>query len=123
MIRHATIPRCRLTDHGCASGRQLVTTPLLESGYNMKMEVGIKQAKTDLSKLIVEAQQGKRVFLMNRGKRIAEIVPVRAEATVEKDNRGLGMLKDKVRLPPGWGTQKERRQSTDEILQLMGIEH
>jgi len=85
------------------------------------MEVGIKQAKTDLSKLIVEAQHGKRVFLMNRGKRIAEIVPVRAEAAADKDDRGLGMFKDKIRLPPGWGTQKERRQSTEEVLQLMGI--
>jgi prevent-host-death family protein len=86
------------------------------------MEVGIKQAKTNLSKLIADVQQGKRVFVTNQGKRVVELVPV-VQVPPEENKRGLGMFKDKIRLPPGWDTQKARRQASEELLKLMGIEN
>ncbi len=83
------------------------------------MEVGIKQAKSNLSKLVNDAQQGKRVFLVNRGKRVAELVPVSEPAV--KNRRGLGMFKEKIHPPKGWGSKKQRKQSEKQILELMGI--
>jgi antitoxin (DNA-binding transcriptional repressor) of toxin-antitoxin stability system len=86
------------------------------------MDVGIKKAKTDLSRLVQEAQSGKRVFLMNRGKRIIELVPVNAPDQTAQDNRGFGMFKDKARLPADWDSQKSRRKATAEVMKLMGID-
>ena len=83
------------------------------------MDVGIKQAKSDLSKLIGEARQGKRVFLVNRGKRVVELVPVSEGAL--KSARGLGMFRDRIHLPKGWGSKKQRKESEKRILELMGI--
>ncbi len=77
------------------------------------MEIGIKQAKTDLSKLIEAAQAGQRIYLMNRGRRVAEVVPVSSEATPA---RGYGMYKGKVKLPKGWGSQKQREKLEREII-------
>ena len=84
------------------------------------MEVGIKQARANLSKLIAEAQQGKRVFVTNRGKRVVELVPV-TQALDATGRRGLGMFKHKICLPPRWDTQRSRRQASGEVLKLMGI--
>ena len=78
------------------------------------MEVGIKQAKNNLSNLIVQAQAGTRVFLINRGKRVAEIVPVAQTNTGPQ--RGLGMFKEHIKLPARWGTQPERERAEKELL-------
>jgi len=85
------------------------------------MDVGIKQAKTDLSKLISEAQQGKRVFITNHGRRVIELAPVSSQEP-ESDTRGYGMFKGQINLPPGWGTQKARRKATQDVIKLMGID-
>lgn len=78
------------------------------------MEVGIKQAKNDLSKLVSEARSGTRVYLMNRGKRVAEIVPTDQTDTIP--NRGLGMFKDKFKGPSYWDSPKNRARFTKEFM-------
>jgi hypothetical protein len=50
------------------------------------------------------------------------LLPFETKLRWKKDDRGLGMFKDKIRLPPDWCTQKERRQSTEEVMKLMGID-
>lgn len=81
------------------------------------MNVGIKEAKTNLSKLIADAQQGKRVYLTNQGKRVIELVPVSDEPVAS--DRGLGMFKHKIHLPVNWGTQEARREETEDLLKSM----
>jgi len=60
------------------------------------MEIGIKDAKNNLSSLVSQARAGTRVVLTNRGQKMVELVPVK-----EGDNivakRGLGWLKGKGR--------------------------
>ncbi len=85
------------------------------------MDIGIKQAKQDLSKLVMEVGHGKRVFLMNRGKRVAEIVPVEESSAESSNQRGFGMYKHKIHLTADWDSQKARREATAEVLDLMGI--
>lgn len=81
------------------------------------MEVGIKQAKNELSNLIVKAREGTRVFLVNRGERVAEIIPV--VATGASKNRGLGMFQDQIKLPPRWGSQNEREKAERDLLKTI----
>jgi prevent-host-death family protein len=81
------------------------------------MEIGIKQARNDLSKLLLAAQRGDRVFLTNRGKRVAEIVPIKEVSTVTQ--RGLGMFKGQIALPKGWGSQKHRLKSEKELIAMI----
>ncbi len=83
------------------------------------MEVGIKQAKASLSKLVTQAQTGERVFLTNHGKRVIELVPVKTRAD-QAPNRGLGMYSD-VKLPPGFGSKKQRRAATESVLKDMAL--
>lgn len=90
-------------------------------GYNGGVDIGIKQAKQDLSKLVMEVGHGKRVFLMNRGKRVAEIVPVAGSSVEATNQRGFGMFKHKIHLPADWDSQKARREATAEVLDLIGI--
>ncbi len=81
------------------------------------MEVRIKRAKTSLSKLVKQAQKGERVFLTKRGQRVIELVPVKTRAD-QVPNRGLGMYSD-VKLPPGFGSKKQRRAATESVLKDM----
>jgi prevent-host-death family protein len=81
------------------------------------MEIGIKQAKTSLSKLVAQVQQGDRVFLTNHGKRVVELTPVIARPD-RPPNRGLGLYKD-VKLPSGFGSKKQRRAATQSVLREM----
>ena len=81
------------------------------------MDMGIKQARNDLSKLLLTAQRGDRVFLTNRGKRVAEIVPIKHASAAKQ--RGLGMFKDQIRLPQGWGSQKQRLKSEKELTAMI----
>ncbi len=81
------------------------------------MEVGIKRAKSSLSKLVGLVQNGDRVFLTNHGERVAELVPVKTSKNLPP-NRGLGMYKD-VKLPSGFGSQKQRRSATNAVLKDM----
>lgn len=79
----------------------------------MDVEVGIKEAKNNLSRLVAAAQKGRRVYLMNRGKRVAQVVPI---STGDEDKRGRGMFKEEIRLPAGWGSQKQREQWEKDFL-------
>jgi prevent-host-death family protein len=64
------------------------------------MEIGIKQAKTDLSKLVRAALRGEKVVIANRGKPLVELVPITRPA---KPDRGYGsMRKALCKLPKGW---------------------
>jgi prevent-host-death family protein len=69
------------------------------------MEVGIREAKNKLSKLVeAVVRNGEDVYLTRRGERIAKIVP----AAKPKDPRaGLGMWQGQVNLYPGWDSPEE----------------
>ena len=86
------------------------------------MEVGIKQAKNDLSKLVIAARQGQRVYLMNRGKRIAEIVPVRPKKEESARLPGYGMFKGELNFPDGWNSQEARDRDEAELMQMINGE-
>ena len=56
----------------------------------------VHQAKTNLSKLIAEAEQGKEVVIARGKKPVAKLVPIK---TRSKD-RGYGSLKGKISYGP-----------------------
>lgn len=68
------------------------------------MEVGIREAKNSLSKLVDAARSGKPVYLTNRGQRVAQILPAPKRPA---PNRGFGCLKGKINLYPGWDSREE----------------
>jgi len=74
------------------------------------MEVGIRNAKNTLSKLVEAVQAGEEVFLTNRGVRVAQLVPARKPAA---KNRGRGSWKGKVNLYPGWDSPEEDKKIED----------
>jgi prevent-host-death family protein len=43
----------------------------------MSTRVNMHQAKTDLSQLVAQAEQGEEVIIMRAGKPVARIVPIR----------------------------------------------
>jgi prevent-host-death family protein len=64
------------------------------------MEVGIKAAKNDFSKIIKAAMSGEEVVITSHGKPLVRLVP---EPAKPKDpRRGYGRLKGKLNLYPGW---------------------
>jgi prevent-host-death family protein len=71
------------------------------------MELGIRAAKNNLSKLVEAALGGEEVFLTNRGERVAQIVPAPRPTSRE---RGRGAWKAKVNLYPGWDSPDEDKQ-------------
>ena len=83
------------------------------------MEVGIKDAKNNLSSLVLQARAGTRVFLTNRGQKVAELVPVQEEEAPEVANRGLGWLKGKAKFPKDY--QKWKEKSSRAVMKDMGI--
>ena len=83
------------------------------------MEVGIKKAKNDLSQLVVRVRQGERVFLINRGKRVAELIPVQPKRAVLAALRGYDMFRDVITLPPGWDTREARERDEQEALKAI----
>ncbi len=82
------------------------------------MEIGIKEAKNNLSSLIEQARVGARVFVTNRGERMVELVPVQDS---KAPDRGLGWLKGKSELPKGFGTAKWKKSGADAVLRDMGL--
>ena len=70
------------------------------------MEVGIKQAKIDLSKLIGRVRAGEAVTLTNHGEPVAKLVAVRV---VNRREKGYGRLREQLRgLPPDWDSPEEK---------------
>jgi prevent-host-death family protein len=80
------------------------------------MEVGIREAKNNLSKLVETVRRGEKVYLTNRGQRVAEIVttPLRSDW-----RKAYGLLRGKVNLYPGWDSPEEDKRIEDmfEVLQ------
>lgn len=69
------------------------------------MEVGIREAKNSLSKLVQAALEGEEVYLTRRGERAVQIV-----ATPKPSGRfskGRGSWKGKTNLYPGWDSPEE----------------
>jgi prevent-host-death family protein len=74
------------------------------------MEVGIREAKNNLSKLVDAVRHGEEVILTKRGRPLAKLVPVPAPWT---PGRGRGFLKGKVNLYPGWDSPEEDKKIED----------
>ena len=70
------------------------------------MDVGIREAKNNLSKLVEAMLEGEQVYLTNRGNRVAQLIPAPKKPS---RNRGWGCLKGKVNLYPGWDSEEEDR--------------
>ena len=69
--------------------------------YAQSMEIGIKAAKGDLSKIIKAALSGEKVVITNHGKPLVRLVPEPAKR--KHPNRGYGALKELLAdLPPDW---------------------
>jgi prevent-host-death family protein len=62
------------------------------------MEAGIRQAKTELSKLIRAALAGEHVVITHRGTPLVEIVP--AKPKPQRKDRGYGMFKGQFPIDP-----------------------
>ncbi len=73
------------------------------------MQVGVRQAKNDLSKLIEAALNGEKVIITNRGKPSVRLVP---EAPKPAKNRGIGCLKGLVELPDDWDSPERDAEFT-----------
>lgn len=63
------------------------------------MEIGVRQAKAELSRLIESALGGETVIITNHGRPLARIVPEPSRPT---PRRGRGFLKKLGALQPGW---------------------
>lgn len=80
------------------------------------MEIGVKQAKIDLSKLIERVRAGEAVTITNNGEPVAKLVAVRAANRREK---GYGRLRELLRcLPEDWDSPAEKAKTNA----LLGID-
>ncbi|MBV8809349.1 MAG: type II toxin-antitoxin system prevent-host-death family antitoxin [Acidobacteriaceae bacterium] len=68
------------------------------------MEIGIREAKNKLSKLVEAALNGEEIFLTNRGARVAQLVAAHHRRA---SLRGRGSLKGRINLYPGWDSPDE----------------
>jgi antitoxin (DNA-binding transcriptional repressor) of toxin-antitoxin stability system len=78
-------------------------TSLLYS-YNIRMEVGIRDARNNLSKLVEAVLDGEEVFLTNRGARVVQLVRT-PKATPQ--GRGRGSWKGKIHPDAAWDSRDE----------------
>ncbi len=63
------------------------------------MNIGVKQAKTDLTKLINTALEGEPVVITNHGRPLVRLVP---EGPAAAQNKGYGCLKGAFEIPGNW---------------------
>ena len=63
------------------------------------MTIGVRQAKTELTKLINAALEGETIVITNHGKPLVRLVP---EGAKPSKNRGYGCLKGAFELPDNW---------------------
>jgi len=85
----------------------------------MIMEVNVHKAKTNLSKLIQQAENGEEVIIARDGKPAVKLVPVSAE-NPEPKYRVPGRLKGKLNLPENW--EEEWKLMDKELEELMNDE-
>lgn len=85
------------------------------------MEVGIRDARNNLSKLVEAVLDGEEVFLTNRGTRVVQLI--RAPKAIPR-GRGRGSWKAKVHFYAGWDSRDEdkRIEETFEALREAGSE-
>jgi prevent-host-death family protein len=85
------------------------------------MEVGIRDAKNNLSKLVEAVLDGEEVFLTNRGARVVQLVPT---PKASPQGRGRGSWKGKVHLYPGWDSRDEDKKIEEmfEVFHEVGSE-
>jgi antitoxin (DNA-binding transcriptional repressor) of toxin-antitoxin stability system len=74
------------------------------------MEIGIRQAKANLSKLVQSALAGEKVVIMKYGRPLVEIVAPTLKPA--RPDRGYGSLRGVLRLPEGWDSPA----ADDEVL-------
>jgi prevent-host-death family protein len=79
------------------------------------MQVGIRKAKNELSRLIEAALSGESVIITNRGKPSVRLVPERPKPA---KNRGFGYLKGlpDAKLYPGWDSAERETEFTELFL-------
>jgi prevent-host-death family protein len=70
----------------------------------LQLEVGIREAKNSLSKLVDAVRGGEEVFLTNHGERVAKLVPDEKSSLC---GRGRRLWKGKIHLYPGWDSPEE----------------
>jgi len=80
------------------------------------MEVNVHQAKTHLSRLIQQAEEGEEVIIARAGKPAVKLVPVAANEP-EANYRIPGRLKGKLNLPENW--EEEWKLIDKELEELM----
>ncbi len=83
--------------------------------YNVNMEVGIRDAKTKLSKLVEAVLDGQEVFLTNRGARVVQLVRT---PKAPPQGRGRGAWKGKIHLYDGWDSRDEDKR-IEEMFQTL----
>jgi prevent-host-death family protein len=75
------------------------------------MEIGIKAAKADLSRIIKAAISGEKVVITDRGRPLVRLVP---EPLKPRDpQRGYGSLKGVLNLPPGWDSPEADKEISE----------
>ena len=62
----------------------------------------IHEAKTHLSRLVDEAEQGEPFIIAKAGKPKVKVVPI--DAVKSKPTRRIGFLKGKIKVPDGFDT-------------------
>ena len=62
------------------------------------MEVNIHHAKTNLSRLILQAESGEEVIIARAGKPVVRLVPIDIQSQTKK--RKAGALKDVLKIAP-----------------------
>ena len=67
--------------------------------YDEGVDIGVKQAKTDLTKLIHAAMEGEPVVITNHGKPLVRLVP---EGRAVGKDKGFGCLKGSFEIPENW---------------------
>lgn len=65
----------------------------------LPMTIGVRQAKTELTKLIGAAMEGETVVITNHGKPLVRLVP---EGSGPSKNKGYGCLKGAFEIPENW---------------------
>ena len=78
------------------------------------MEIGVRQAKAELSRLIAAALNGQRVVITNHGKALVELIPAKLEP--KDSGRAYGSMKGIwEKLPPHWDSPEAKARVTAEF--------
>lgn len=74
------------------------------------MEIGVRQAKAELSRLIDAALNGERIIITNHGKALVELIPAKSSMSA---HRSYGSMRGLIeRLPAGWDSAEAKARTT-----------